>query len=120
MIPIITRIRAKTLAEFGELVRHAGEEYVHVLEGGLILHSEFYDPVLVKAGEGIYIDSNMGHAYVAAEDCDEALVLAVCSSSEESLMSSLLSLHEPRLVEDRTVTRPPTNIDLLAKRRPAA
>ena len=120
MIPIITRIRAKTLEEFGELVRHAGEEYIHVLEGGLILHSEFYDPVLVKAGEGIYIDSNMGHAYVAAEDCDEALVLAVCSSSEESLMSSLLSLHEPRLVEPRRVTAPQTSLDLLAKRRPAA
>jgi hypothetical protein len=35
----------------------------------------------------------MGHAYIAAEGCDEALVLAVCSSSDEGLLESLYSLH---------------------------
>lgn len=95
MIPILTRIRAKSLSEFGDLVRHSGEEYIHVLEGSIIVHSEFYDPVTLKQGEAIYIDSNMGHAYIAAEDCDEALVLGVCSSAEESLMDSLMTMHEP-------------------------
>src|SRR3954469_19945219 len=70
MVPVLTRIRAKSLSEFGDLVSHAGEEYVHVLDGAIVVHTEFYDPVMLKAGEGIYIDSNMGHAYVAAEDCD--------------------------------------------------
>src|ERR1041384_1171452 len=28
MIPVLTRIRAKSLAEFGDLVSHAGEEYI--------------------------------------------------------------------------------------------
>jgi hypothetical protein len=37
----------------------------------------------------------MGHAYVAGEGCDEALVLGVCSSADESLMSSLMTIHEP-------------------------
>src|SRR3954454_3050963 len=67
MIPVLTKIRAKSLAEFGDLVSHSGEEYIHVLEGSIIVHTEFYDPVTLKAGEAIYIDSNMGHAYVAAE-----------------------------------------------------
>ena len=49
----------------------------------------------MHAGEGIYIDSNMGHAYVAAEGCDEALVLGVCSSADEALMNSLMNIHEP-------------------------
>jgi hypothetical protein len=35
----------------------------------------------------------MGHAYVAAEGCDEATVLGVCSSAEEGLMESLMELH---------------------------
>ena len=48
----------------------------------------------LETGEGIYIDSNMGHAYVAAEGCDEALVLGVCSSADESLMSSLMTIHD--------------------------
>lgn len=95
MIPIVTRISAKSLDQFGELVRHSGEEYIHVLEGSIVVHTEFYDPVALKAGEGIYIDSNMGHAYVAGEDCDEAVVLGVCSSADEGLMNSLMNIHGP-------------------------
>jgi transcriptional regulator with XRE-family HTH domain len=93
MIPIITRIRSKSAEEFGSLVHHTGEEYIYVLEGSIKVLTEFYDPVNLAVGESIYIDSTMGHAYVTAADCDEAVVLGVCSSTEESLMESLLSLH---------------------------
>jgi transcriptional regulator with XRE-family HTH domain len=93
MIPIVTRIRAKSAEEFGALVHHSGEEYIYVLEGGIKVLTEFYDPVVLNVGESIYIDSNMGHAYVTAEGCEEATVLGVCSSTDESLMESLLSLH---------------------------
>lgn len=92
MIPVVCRIRAKSLAEFGELVRHSGEEYIYVLEGAVAVHTSFYDTVVLHAGESIYVDSNMGHAYVA-DKCDEATVLAVCSSADESLMEALMSLH---------------------------
>lgn len=93
MIPVVTRIRAKSAEEFGALVHHSGEEYIYVLEGGIKVLTEFYDPVVLAVGESIYIDSNMGHAYVTAEGWDEAVVLGVCSSTEEDLMESLLSLH---------------------------
>ena len=95
MIPVLTSIRAKTVEEFGELVRHTGEEYIYVIEGRIEVHTEFYDPVVLEKGESIYIDSQMGHAYIVAEGCEEATVLGVCSSADESLMSSLLSLHGP-------------------------
>jgi transcriptional regulator with XRE-family HTH domain len=119
MVPILTRIRAKSLEEFGDLVSHPGEEYIHVLEGRIVVHTEFYDPVTLEPGEAIYIDSNMGHAYVAAQDCDEALVLGVCSSSDEALVSSLMQMHEPlpqgpRLLSEGSTTRVRT------LRRPAA
>ena len=120
MIPVLTRIRAKSLSEFGDLVRHSGEEYIHVLEGAIIVHSEFYDPVTLNAGEGIYIDSNMGHAYVAAEGCDEALVLGVCSSADEGLMDSLMTIHEPTLAHDRTEIPPPAPFRVRRLRRTAA
>jgi transcriptional regulator with XRE-family HTH domain len=103
MVPILTRIRAKSLEEFGDLVSHSGEEYIHVLEGTIVVHSEFYDPVTLETGEAIYIDSNMGHAYVAAEDCEEALVLGVCASSDEALVSSLMQMHEPADIRPRLV-----------------
>ena len=93
MIPVLTNIRARTVEEFGELVRHPGEEYIYVLDGRIEVHTEFYDPVVLEQGESIYIDSQMGHAYVVAEGCDEATVLGVCSSADESLMNALLNLH---------------------------
>ncbi len=91
MIPVYTRIRAKSLAEFGDLIRHSGEEFIYVLEGRVVVHTEFYDPVELSVGESIYIDSNMGHAYVAAAGCSEAVVLGVCSSADEGLMESLIT-----------------------------
>lgn len=93
MIPLITRIRAHSAREFGDLVRHQGEEFIYVIEGKIEVHTEFYDPVTLSQGETIYIDSSMGHAYVVAEGCEEALVLGVCSSADEGLMDSLMSLH---------------------------
>jgi transcriptional regulator with XRE-family HTH domain len=95
MIPVLAHVRAKTLEEFGELVRHPGEEFTYVLEGRVALHTEFYDPINLEIGESVYIDSNMGHAYLAGKGCREAVVLCACSSVEETLMESLLSLHGP-------------------------
>ena len=66
-----------------------------MLEGKIEVHTEFYDPVVLEQGESIYIDSNMGHAYLAAEGCDEAVVLGICSSPNEDLMRSLIDLHGP-------------------------
>ena len=93
MIPVITRVRAKTIEEFGELVHHSGEEYIHVLEGRAEVHTEFYDPIVLEAGQSVYIDSNMGHAYIAADGCEEVVLLGVCSSADEQLMESLMHLH---------------------------
>lgn len=91
MVPILTRIRAHDIAEFGEPVRHQGEEFVFVLEGSIEVHLQFYTPVVLKAGQGVYLDSTMGHAYVA-KDCESALVLGVCSGEDLNLAGALISL----------------------------
>lgn len=106
MIPIVTRIRARSVAEFGELVRHQGEEFIYVIEGRIVVHTEHYDPVVLGPGESIYIDSTMGHAYLADEGCDEAVVLGVCSSGNDNLMDSLMNLHgdEARVEADDGAT----------------
>ncbi len=96
MIPNITTIRARTLDEFGELVHHGGEEFIFVIKGSIVVHTEFYDPVTLEQGQSIYIDSNMGHAYLAAPDCEEAVTLAVMSSGDDDLMDSLLNIHGER------------------------
>ncbi len=110
MIPVLTRVRARNLEEFGELVRHSGEEYIHILEGRVEVHTEFYDPIVLESGQSVYIDSNMGHAYVAAAGCKEALLLGVCSSADEQLMESLLTLHgdEPAMAAARADSAGPS------------
>ncbi|QQV75963.1 helix-turn-helix transcriptional regulator [Sphingomonas aliaeris] len=94
MVPVITKIRARSPEQFGDLVHHSGEEFLYVLSGKVVVQTEFYDAVTLGPGQALYIDSSMGHAYLAAEGCDEAEVLAVMSSSEEELMESLLRVHE--------------------------
>jgi transcriptional regulator with XRE-family HTH domain len=93
MVPIVSRVRAKTVEEFGELVRHSGEEWFYVIEGTVEIHTEFYDVITLNAGEAIYIDSTMGHAYILAEGCDEALIVGACSSAEEDQMQTLFEVH---------------------------
>ena len=95
MIPVIAKIRAKSLEEFGNLVRHAGEELVYVLKGRIVVHTEYYDPVTLDEGQSIYLDSSMGHAYLVADGCDEAETLGVMSSEDE-LMPELLTIHDER------------------------
>jgi hypothetical protein len=82
MVPVITKIRASSREQFGELVRHAGEEFIYVIKGRIVVHTQFYDLVTLGEGQAIYIDSDMGHAYVTATGCHEAEVLGVMSSAD--------------------------------------
>ncbi|MEO6114631.1 MAG: XRE family transcriptional regulator [Sphingomicrobium sp.] len=101
MIPVITKIRAHSVEQFGDLSHHAGEEYVYVLKGKVVVATEFYDPVTLGEGQSIYIDSSMGHAYLTAEGCNEAEVLGVMSSADDDLMQALLNIHEEQKRGDR-------------------
>ena len=103
MIPVICTIRVKTSEQFGALIRHAGEEFIYVLQGKVVVVTEFYDPVTLDQGQSMYIDSNMGHAYLTADGCDEAEVLAMMSSADEELMQSLLGIHEEQKRADQPV-----------------
>lgn len=94
MVPVLTRVRARTLEEFGPLLRHSGEEFIFVLEGAIEVHTEHYQPVRLDAGESTYLDSTMGHAYLAIGEAD-ALVLGVCSSAQPDLQKTLISLFRP-------------------------
>lgn len=72
MIPIVSRVKARSLAEFGDMVRHDGQEFLYMLEGEIVVHTEFYGSTTLSAGGSIYLDSRMGHAYVLAEGCDRS------------------------------------------------
>ena len=80
--PLVAEAKARTIeeffAEFGDYIRHPGEEFMYVLEGEIEFHTEYYAPVRLKAGESVYFDSEMGHAYLKASE-SRCLGLAVCS-----------------------------------------
>jgi transcriptional regulator with XRE-family HTH domain len=87
IIPIVAELRARSLEEFGELIRHPGEEYAFVLEGEVELHTSLYAPVRLKTGDSIYFDSGMGHAYIAVGD-GPCRVLSLCSAPETQLIAA--------------------------------
>ena len=87
IIPIVAELHARSLEEFGELIHHPGEEYAFVLEGEVDFHTSLYAPVRLKAGDSIYFDSGMGHAYIAAGP-GRCRVLSMCSAPETQLIAA--------------------------------
>ncbi|UCH75501.1 MAG: helix-turn-helix transcriptional regulator [Rhodospirillales bacterium] len=79
MVPFKTRVRARSFDSFSDWVRHSGEEFLYVLEGRIAFYTEFYEPVVLAAGDSVYYDSDMGHACVSVSD-DDALILWVSTA----------------------------------------
>ncbi len=77
-VPLRATIKANDIASFPEMLSHAGEEFVYVLFGEVELHTQFYAPTRLFAGDSVYFDSTMGHALLKASD-DDAEVLWICS-----------------------------------------
>ena len=70
MIPFKTRVHARSFDQFSEWVRHGGEEFLYVLEGEVMLYTEFYEPVALGKGDSAYYDCTMGHALVSLSETD--------------------------------------------------
>ena len=87
-VPIVAELHARSLAAFGELIRHDGEEYAFILDGTVEFHSELYAPLILHEGDSIYFDSGMGHAYLAAS-AGPCRVLSICSGAESQLMAAV-------------------------------
>lgn len=77
--PILAEVTVRRIEDFGDFLRHPGQEFLFVLEGKVEFHTEFYAPVLLSAGESIYFDSDMGHAYLAHGE-GRCLMLSVCTA----------------------------------------
>lgn len=76
MLPYRTTVRARTFEEFGDWVRHEGEELLYVINGSIMFYSEFYEPVIMNEGDSAYYDCEMGHAITSISN-DDAVILWV-------------------------------------------
>jgi transcriptional regulator with XRE-family HTH domain len=104
IVPMIVIVSARTLEDVGDLWSHVGEEYIYVLTGTLRLVTELYEPSDLKAGDSVYIDSTMPHAYLSAGDGD-AKILVMCSSATPNLAQTLREILRERLAVKPTPKR---------------
>ena len=104
-IPMIFEPKAQSLEEFGELVRHSGEEFIFVLEGEVEIHTDLYAPLPLKAGESAYLDSSMGHAYLV-KGKSPCRLLGVSSASERDLRAAMEAGVTPFAASQRDVVAP--------------
>lgn len=88
MVPVLGILHTRCLEEFGELIRHQGEEFVYVLQGKVELHTEHYEPTLLAAGDCVYFDSSMGHAYLN-RGRGEARILVVHTGQQPEFLKTL-------------------------------
>lgn len=82
-------VTARDISEFEATIRHGGEELVIVLSGAVELHSEFFEPIRLEAGDSVYYDASMAHAYVSVSP-EDAVILNIVSGAPmaEGLMSA--------------------------------
>lgn len=101
--PIVVEVKARSIdefkAEFGDLIRHPGEEFAYILEGEVAFHTDLYAPVVLKAGDSIYFDSEMGHAYLKAADgpCRLVATCAPRGNQAETLAQPFLEASQRRV-----------------------
>ncbi|WP_130617935.1 helix-turn-helix domain-containing protein [Dyella amyloliquefaciens] len=122
LVPIIAEPHARSLAEFGELIRHEGEEFIYVLEGTVDLHTDLYAPTRLEAGDSMYFDSGMGHAYIAVGP-KRCRVLSICTASQSRLAEALGSNKGTQGPPIKRKPRQPASTKkpvIPAKKRPAA
>lgn len=82
MTPITVAVKADKLSEFGPLLHHEGEEFIYVLSGTIVLHTEFYGPETMEQGDSAYFDATMGHGYTRLGG-DDAVILCLMTGEEE-------------------------------------
>jgi len=79
MVPLCTRVKARSVSEFGDFIKHPGEEFIYVLEGAVDIYLGSDDAVRLRAGDSFYFDGRAGHAAISV-GVGDALILTVISA----------------------------------------
>ncbi len=107
MDPTFVRVRARQVEEFPRLVSHPGEELVFVLSGAIEVHTEHYAPTRLEAGDCVYFDASMGHAYVTVSE-EDATILNICAGAHgsEPILEAVRNARNDRSGPDRPAMVP--------------
>jgi len=100
IIPIVVTVHARSLEEMGELHRYPGEQFLYVVSGGIRLFTEFYEPSDLKQGDGVYLDSTMGHGMISLSD-EDSVVLVNHSSNTPNLAQTIREIVRQRILDEQ-------------------
>ncbi|THH36144.1 XRE family transcriptional regulator [Aliishimia ponticola] len=81
-------VTARDVTEFEDPIRHAGEELVVVISGAVELHSDLYEPIRLNAGDSVYYDAGMAHAYISVSKEDARILNIVSGASMKGLLNA--------------------------------
>jgi len=81
MTPMLGSLKPFEMMRFDRFVSHAGEEFLMVIEGRVVVQFEDRAPVALEAGECLYFDSSRGHLYASAGPA-HARILVVCTRTQ--------------------------------------
>ena len=69
--------------------RHPGKEFIYVLKGMLVLHTEDRAPITLKRGDSLLFDSSIGHHYVNASRSETVLLLSLSLQGYSNVIDTL-------------------------------
>ncbi len=77
IMPLLTRVKARTIAAWGPALRHPGEEVTYVLRGSIDFQLEGEAKLRLAAGDCVSFDSSRAHAAAAVGRGDALLLSAI-------------------------------------------
>lgn len=100
MLPLVIIVKTREVPPRLDWSTHAGEEFLLVIEGRIQLHTEHYAPITLDAGDSVYFDSLMRHAYVVVSEEDARVIsVSLARQGEQNAMATQLqrsmATHEP-------------------------
>ena len=82
-------VKARTLEPNLPWHRHPGKEFIYVLKGILVLHTEDREPITLKRGDSLLFDSSIGHHYVNASRSETELLLSLSLQGYSNVIETL-------------------------------
>ena len=74
MVPVYTRVKARSLEQFGPLIQHPGEEFLFVVDGTIDFYVARNAPISIRAGASSYFDGRLAHGAVSVGVNDATLL----------------------------------------------
>jgi transcriptional regulator with XRE-family HTH domain len=109
MLPLVIDVKTRQPPPRVDWSTHEGEEFLCVLKGEIEFHSEHYRPIHLGAGDSIYFDSSMRHAYVSV-GAGNARVMSVSLAAEGGVSGGRVT-HLLRSIDDDDKEGPTTPVD---------